>query len=163
MQRPDGTNLELLSVEPSDRRWLAEVADTWTTTHRWWHHLGTRSPTRMAQALWENVAMQKVAWWRGAHVGLWQLTNLDLRNDVASLDFVVDSGRRDAARAAGATFVSQVFDEFPIRKLCLHVAEDGADHRGLFDEAFTKVGCYPSHLRITNSQFCDLGLYELWR
>ncbi len=155
-------DLSFRQVHPLDRRWITEVADGWDATLRWCQDWGARSPTAVGQRLWDGVAVQSVVAADGVPAGLLQITNLDLWNDIASFDFVVNPDLRRTGEDAFTDFVGSAFDAFPLRKLCVALPRVGASFADLVDLPVNTVGSHRRHLRLSTTEYCDVEIFEVW-
>ena len=156
--------MELGSVRSSDLEWVVRAVDTWSCTQRWELRGLTPPPGFLHDLLWGGVQRQRVARTaQGAPAALFQLVDVDLRNQVAHLDLMADPAHLGALGEPLAEFVRDGFAELPLRKVYIAAADDSCDPPGLVGSAVRFVGRLPEHQRRSASTFADVTLYELAR
>jgi hypothetical protein len=155
--------MELGSVRPRDLEWVVEVVDGWACTQRWDLRGQTPPPAFLELLLWQQVLHQRVVRFSGGPIGLLQLVDVDLRNQVAHLELLIDGDRFAEAEPLLVQFVARCFGEFPLRKLYIAAASDALDPTSVIGSGVREIARLPCHQRRRATTYTDMVIHELNR
>jgi hypothetical protein len=153
-------------VTPQDLSWLGEAIYQWPSTYRWSTRGLTLSPDTLSRLLWDGVAVQYVITdERRIAVGLLQIHQLDLQSSFAHLSILAAPQRstgEDPFAPLAHRFITQIFRDFPLRKLYVEVLEDeipGTVAR--LGWSATEEARLRQHERRAVDEYCDLVYYTV--
>ena len=151
-------------VSARDANWLPDALGRWGCSLRWSDVWGqTPSPDGLSRLLWQDVFVQRAVRADGDRtVGLIQASKFRIEDGVADLDLLVDPAYLVAADGVLEEFLSQVFADHPLRKLCLAICSDDLALTPHLARVAQQVGCLVEHRRRGRDHFVDINLYEIW-
>lgn len=158
------TGALLTEVLADDLGWIDGALDLWDCSERWSMRGGAPSAELLVGLVHPGVPRQAVVWADAATpVGLVQLVDVDLHDDVGTLALLVDPDHAATNRRGIAAFVADVFDLLPLRKLYVAAHADRMDVGTYLGAAARSAGRYRDHQRRSETAFADLLLHEVWR
>lgn len=152
---------------PEDAAWLVHSAREWHSSYRWKLKGRTPSPEFLSSAMWESVTTQWVVIVDGFANALLQVHDLDLRNGIGYLSLTIAPDADDHVDLRGSItpLIASVFDDFPVRKLYLHVlagVEEETILRALPGEAEVEA-TLREHERAGTGAYASLRIVSLGR
>lgn len=154
---------ELADLSPKHTEWLAKAVVEWGFTTKWSAVWGrTLTPEMVSRLLWHGVTHQKaVRGPRRSTVALFQLTTVHLEDGVGNLELLLAPDSLDSVDPLLAQYLTEVFEGFPLRKLCFAAASDDMDMPACLSGC-TLAGVLHAHRLRSNGAYADVNIYELW-
>lgn len=151
------------AVSPRDAEWLASAVTDWEATYRWSLRGRTPSPQFLERCLWDRVAQQfSLVGPARTPVGLVQLFDADFQNGVGQLSVLADPAHVDEVMDQLRDFAAALFDQLPLRKLCLEAASDQRSLCSRLHGWAEPAGRFARHERVRRDEYVDLELFDLW-